>query len=77
MTGFVNMTLAATSAKPATTIKKIRAIASVQDAYLVTGDVDAIAIVVAEDETSFWDAVFQIRNTAGVASTLTNVAAPI
>ena len=74
MKGFVNITLDRTSSsKPSTIIDKINKLPNVKLAHLVTGTVDAIALIDAPTADDFRDALFAVGRVAGVASTNTNV----
>ena len=75
MNGFVSIFFDKQSnSKPTTTINKIAKVQNVRFAYLVTGDVDAIAWVEAQDSNTFRDVLLNINSVTGVDHTSTNVA---
>ncbi len=75
MNGFVNIFFNGQSNnKPTTTLGKIVKVQHVKFAYLVTGQVDAIAWVEATDSGAFLDTLLAINAISGVDHTSTNVA---
>ena len=74
MSGFVSIFFNTQSnSKPTTIITKISKVDSVSFAHLVTGQVDAIAFVQAQDSGSFRDALLEINAISGVDHTSTFV----
>ena len=75
MNGFVSIFFAQQStSKPTTIVAKIAKVAHVKFAYLVTGAVDAIAWVEAQDSSAFLDVLLNINSVSGVDHTSTFVA---
>ncbi len=75
MNGFVSIFFdPQTNSKPTTIITKITKVAQVKFAYLVTGPVDAIAWVEAQDSGAFRDVLLDINSISGVNHTSTFVA---
>ena len=75
MNGFVSIFFAQQSnSKPTTIIAKIAKVKQVKFAYLVTGAVDAIAWVEAQDSSAFRDVLLDINSVGGVDHTSTFVA---
>jgi len=75
MNGFVSIFFDSQStSKPTTTINKIAKVDHVRFAYLVTGQVDAIAWVEAPDSGTFRDVLLNINSISGVGRTSTSVA---
>lgn len=75
MNGFVSIFFdPQTTNKPTTIITKITKVAQVKFAYLVTGPVDAIAWVEAQDSGDFRDVLMDINAISGVGHTSTFVA---
>lgn len=75
MNGFVNIFFnGQSSSKPNTIIGKISNVENVRFAYLVTGQVDAIAWVQAPDSDAFRSTLLAINTVPGVNRTNTNVA---
>ena len=74
MSGFVSIFFNTQSnSKPTTIITKISKVDNVSFAHLVTGQVDAIAFVQAQDSGSFRDALLEINSISGVEHTSTSV----
>ena len=75
MNGFVSIFFNSQSnSKPTTILGKISNVENVRFAYLVTGQVDAIAWVQAPDSGVFRDTLLAINAIPGVNRTSTNVA---
>ena len=75
MNGFVSIFFDKQSnSKPTATLTKISKVQYVKFAYLVTGQVDAIAWVEAPDSNAFRDTLLSINAISGVDHTSTNVA---
>jgi len=75
MNGFVSIFFNSQStSKPTAILKKIANTNNVGFAYLVTGQVDAIAWVQALDSNAFLDTLLRINSISGVDRTSTNVA---
>ncbi|HZM24425.1 MAG TPA: Lrp/AsnC ligand binding domain-containing protein [Anaerolineales bacterium] len=75
MNGFVSIFFNSQStSKPTAILKKIANTNNVGFAYLVTGQVDAIAWVQASDSNAFLDTLLRINSISGVDRTSTNVA---
>ena len=75
MNGFVNIFFDSQStSRPTTIIGKIAKVPNVTFAFLVTGEVDAIAWVEAADSGGFGTALLAINAINGVDYTNTNVA---
>lgn len=75
MNGFVSIFFNSQSnSKPTTTLGKISKVDKVRFAYLVTGEVDAIAWVEAPDSDAFRNTLLAINSINGVSHTRTNVA---
>ena len=75
MNGFVSIFFNSQStSKPTTILGKIENTKNVGFAYLVTGQVDAIAWVQAPDSNAFLDTLLRINSISGVDRTSTNVA---
>ena len=75
MNGFVSIFFNSQStSKPTAILKKIANTNNVGFAYLVTGQVDAIAWVQASDSNVFLDTLLRINSISGVDRTSTNVA---
>jgi len=74
MSGFVSIFFNTQStSKPTTIITKISKVDNVSFAHLVTGQVDAIAFVQAQDSGLFRDALLEINSINGVDHTSTFV----
>lgn len=75
MNGFVSIYFDRQSnSKPTTIINKVGKVDNVKFAYLVTGEVDAIAWVETPDSLSFREALLDINSVSGVGYTSTFVA---
>lgn len=75
MNGFVNIYFDRQSnSKPTTILNKIGKVDHVKFAYLVTGEVDAIAWVEAPDSPTFRETLLDINSVSGVGYTSTFVA---
>ena len=74
MRGFVSIFFNTQSTtKPTTIVTRISKVENVSFAHLVTGQVDAIAFVDAQDSGSFRDALLEINSISGVDHTSTFV----